>query len=72
MSIIYPIVVLLIVDGISILDYFKRPGYAFSTAFSKLMGITTVDIIILLSGFAGTIVSGIIIKILRRSGYQMF
>ncbi|PAV28747.1 hypothetical protein CIL05_15830 [Virgibacillus profundi] len=72
MSFIYPFIVLIIVDDISTVEYFKNPGNAFSTAFSKLMEITPVDITILLSGFAGTIVSGIVIKLLRKSGYRMF
>lgn len=72
MSFVYPIIVLLIVDDISTLEYFKNPVKSFSTAFSNLVQITPVDIIILIAGFIGTIVSGIVIKILRRSGYQMF
>lgn len=72
MSFIYPIIVLFIVDNLSTLEYFKRPGYAFRTAFSNLLQITPVDIIILISGFLGTIVAGIVMKFLRKSGYQMF
>lgn len=72
MSFIYPIIVLLIVDNISTMEYFKNPGQAFSTAFSNLIKITPVDMIILSSGLAGTIVSGFVIKYLRKSGYQMF
>lgn len=72
MSFVYPIIVLLIVDDISKIEYIKHPIHALSTAFTNLMQITIVDIIILLSGFIGTIVSGIVIKILRKSGYQMF
>jgi len=72
MSFIYPIVILLIVDKISITEYFKNPGQAFSTAFSNLIQITLVDSFILLSGFIGTIVSAFVIKFLRKSGYQMF
>lgn len=72
MAFIYPIIILMIVDGISTIEYFKSPGTAFSTAFSKLIDLTAVDIIILSTGFVGTIVSGIVIKFLRKSGYQMF
>lgn len=72
MSFIYPIIILLIVDDLSKMEYIKRPMYAITTAFSNLMQITFVDIVILTSGFVGTIVSGIVIKFLRRSGYQMF
>ncbi|HLR67870.1 YuiB family protein [Virgibacillus alimentarius] len=72
MTLIYPIIVLMIVDNISTIEYFKNPAASFSTAFSNLMNVTLVDIIILISGFVGTIISGIVIKILRKSGYQMF
>src|SRR5699024_3440134 len=72
MSFVYPIIILLIVDDLSKVEYIKRPIYAITTAFSNLMNITLVDVIILASGFVGTIVSGIVIKFLRKSGYQMF
>ncbi|HLR52647.1 MAG TPA: YuiB family protein [Candidatus Avamphibacillus sp.] len=72
MSIIYPLIVLMIVDNLSTVEYFKNPGASFATAFDNLMNVTPVDIIILLAGFAGTIVSGFVIKFLRKSGYQMF
>ena len=92
MSFLYPIVMLLTIDNISlkqfddvnfdhpllimedmsIFTYFTNPIKAFYTVFIKLLHITPVDIIILCSGLAGTIVSGIVIKILRRNGYQMF
>jgi len=72
MSFVYPIVVIIIVDKISTIEYIKNPAYAFKTAFTNLINITIVDIIILLAGFAGTVVSGFVIKFLRKSGYQLF
>ncbi|CDO03049.1 membrane protein [Oceanobacillus picturae] len=72
MAILYPLVVIMIVDDMSTLEYFKNPGNAFSEAFSKFLSITPADITILLAGFAGAVVSGIVIKMLRKSGYQMF
>ncbi len=72
MAFLYPLIVLMIVDKISTLEYFKDPAASFKIAFDNLMHITPVDIIILFSGFAGTIVSGLVIKYLRKSGYQMF
>lgn len=72
MACIYPLIVLAIVDDISTWSYFTDFTGSFSIAFTKLMEITPVDIIILSSGFLGTIVSGIVIKLLRKSGYQMF
>lgn len=72
MSFIYPIVVIIIVDKISTIEYIKNPSYAFKTAFTNLINISVADIIILLAGFAGTVVSGLVVKYLRKSGYQMF
>ncbi|HEX6594503.1 MAG TPA: YuiB family protein [Bacillota bacterium] len=72
MAFIYPFIVLLIINDASFVDYFTSPLVAFSSAFTKLSGITVVDFIILFAGFIGTIVSGYVIKYLRKSGYQMF
>lgn len=72
MAFLYPIVVLLIVDNIPFSKYFTESGWAFSTAFERLITLKTVDILILSSGLLGAIVSGIVIKMLRKNGYQMF
>lgn len=72
MAILYPFVISLIVGDSSLGEYFTGPGEAFSSTFSKMTSLALVDIIILSSGFVGTIVSGIVIKFLRKSGYQMF
>lgn len=72
MACVYPFIVLAIVDNISTTSYFTDLIGSFSIAFTRLMEITPVDIIILSSGFIGTIISGIVIKFLRKSGYQMF
>ncbi|AXI09853.1 hypothetical protein CV093_14185 [Oceanobacillus sp. 143] len=72
MSYLYPIVIILIIDNLSTWEYFTNTVNAFTALGNKLMNLTTVDIVILLSGFAGTIVSGIVIKLLRKSGYRMF
>ena len=72
MACIYPFIVLIIVGDISTGSYFTDFIGSFSIAFARLVEITPVDIIILSSGFIGTIVSGIVIKFLRKSGYQMF
>jgi len=72
MAILYPFVLALIVGDSKVSEYFTNASAAFSSTFSKMTSLGTVDIIILLSGFAGTIVSGFVIKYLRKSGYQMF
>ncbi|WP_370458021.1 YuiB family protein [Thalassobacillus sp. CUG 92003] len=72
MAFVYPIIVLLIIDDFAFSRYFSEPSWAFTTVGDKLVNLAPVDIIILLAGFAGTIVSGIVIRILRKHGYQMF
>ena len=72
MAIVYPIVVVFIVDEVSFLDYIFKPGSAFPALLEKLQALQTVDIAILSGGFAGAIVAGIVMIYLRKSGYRMF
>ncbi|MGI2329279.1 YuiB family protein [Planococcus sp. YIM B11945] len=72
MAIVYPIVVLLIIDDVGFFDYFTNPGESFSMLGDTLTSLTGTDIAVLLSGFAGAITSGFVMKILRKMGYQMF
>jgi hypothetical protein len=72
MSFVYPIIVLLYVDNFAFSKYFTDTGWAFSKLFDQLIHLKVVDIIILTVGFVGTLVSGIVIKLLRKNGYQMF
>lgn len=72
MAIIYPIVVILIIDEVKAIEYITKPGYAFNMLGEKLMALHTVDVVILSSGMLGAIISGFVSKILRKQGYQMF
>lgn len=72
MSVVYPVIVLFIVDDFPWTDYFSQPGEAFPVVFEQISNLKIVDIIILASGFAGTIVAGLVIRWLRKNGYQMF
>ncbi len=72
MAVIYPIVVIFIIDKVRFLDYFLKSKYAFQELGQRLISLGTADIIILLSGLAGAIAAGITIKLLRKNGYQMF
>ncbi|KPN89417.1 YuiB family protein [Lysinibacillus sp. ZYM-1] len=72
MAIVYPIVVIFIVDEVSFLDYIFKPGSAFPALIDKLQALHLVDIAILSGGFAGSIVAGIVMIFLRKSGYRMF
>jgi 4-amino-4-deoxy-L-arabinose transferase-like glycosyltransferase len=72
MSFIYPIIVLLIVDEFHFSNYFTKTGWAFNAVWKQLVQITPVDIVILTAGFIGTIVSGVVMIMLRARGYRMF
>jgi purine-cytosine permease-like protein len=72
MAIVYPIVVILIIDEIGFFDYFTTPSIAFQALLEKLMSLHGADILILSSGLAGAIIAGFVIKALRKNGYQMF
>lgn len=72
MAVVYPIVVVFIVDDVSFLDYIFKPGSAFPALLDKLQALQIVDIVILSGGFAGAIVAGIVMIILRKNGYRMF
>ncbi|MEH7225868.1 YuiB family protein [Bacillus sp. JJ1566] len=72
MAIIYPVIALAIVQEVSFLDYFTSPGNAFRSLGNSIMTLAPLDITILLSGLAGAILSGVVIKLLRKKGYRMF
>jgi len=72
MAVIYPIVVIFIIDKVSFLDYFFKPGTAFPALLDQFQALHVVDISILSGGFAGAIVAGIVMIYLRKSGYRMF
>lgn len=72
MTFLYPIVILLIISDNRLSDYFIKTGTAFSALGETIMTIAISDYLVLSGGLIGTIVSGIVIKMLRKSGYQMF
>ncbi len=72
MAIFYPFIIVIVINDIKVLDYVKHPIASFSEAFGYLGQLQYQDVLILLAGFAGTLVSGVVIRILRRNGYQMF
>lgn len=72
MAIVYPIIVVLIVDEVPFLDYIFKAKTAFPALLDKFASLHSADIIILSGGFAGAIVSGIVMIILRKNGYRMF
>lgn len=72
MVLVYPVIVLLIVDGISNAEYFTNTSEAFSTLGNSLTNLHLADILLLGSGLVGIILAGMTIRYLRNAGYQMF
>lgn len=72
MSVFYPIIMILLIANENVFKYFTSPGETFPAAMKTVMNIGLADLVIFSAGFLGTIVSGIVIKILRKRGYQMF
>lgn len=74
MAILYPIVVIIIVGKgkIRFADYFTAPSSSFNLLKDIVNSLAPADILILTSGFSGAILAGIIIRMLRSKGYQMF
>lgn len=72
MVIVYPFVIILLMDGISTFQYFTRPGESFQAAYDGLAGLSLPDILMLGSGFAGVVLAGVTIRYLRNAGYKMF
>ncbi|RNA67393.1 YuiB family protein [Alteribacter keqinensis] len=72
MAVIYPIVVIFIIDSVGFFTYFTSPGMAFSELGQSFVNLKLADIIVLSAGMAGAILSGITIRMLRERGYQMF
>lgn len=72
MAIVYPVVAILIIDQVKFSKYFTDPLTAFHRLGTNLSSLAVADIIILLSGFIGAVVSGITMRILRQKGYRMF
>ncbi|MFS0863684.1 YuiB family protein [Fredinandcohnia sp. 179-A 10B2 NHS] len=72
MTIIYPIVAIAIIQDVSFIDYFTSPGSSFSALFNNIISLQPADILVLVSGLIGAVLSGIVIKMLRSKGYQMF
>lgn len=72
MVIIYPIVCILIINKAGVWDYFSKPKETFSSFGTSVSHLGQADLFILSTGLIGAILSGVVIKKLRQSGYQMF
>lgn len=71
-AVIYPIIVVFIIDEVGFFDYFTNTSESFALLGDKVSNLHTADIIILASGMVGAVLAGIVMKILRKQGYQMF
>ncbi|MFC4387164.1 YuiB family protein [Gracilibacillus marinus] len=72
MVIVYPFIVIFIIDNVSFTEYFTSPGNAFSMLLNEFASLGIQDIILLSSGMIGTILAGVVIRFLRKNGYKMF
>jgi purine-cytosine permease-like protein len=72
MAIIYPIVTILIIDEVRFIEYLYDTKSSFTMLGNRLSSLAAADIIILIFGLVGAICSGLVIKVLRKKGYQMF
>lgn len=72
MAVIYPLVVVRIIDEVRFFDYFTNPSHAFPSLAEQIRNLAVADVLILASGLIGTIIAGIAIRMLRVRGYQMF
>lgn len=72
MAIVYPIVVILIIDDIGFFEYFTNAGTAFPALITKITNLHVADYVILGGGLLGAIIAGLVSRFLRKNGYQMF
>lgn len=72
MAVIYPVVVLFIVNPVPWREYVSNPGASLQQLWEDVLLLAPADILILFSGFVGSIASGIVMRMLRQRGYRMF
>lgn len=72
MAIIYPIIGIRIIDKVSVSEYFTNSKIAFSELGQRIISLQPADMLILSSGMLGALLAGVVIKMLRKRGYQMF
>lgn len=72
MAIVYPLIAIFIIDKYPLIDYFRSSGEAFRDLGQRISQLAVADVLILSSGLAGAILAGVVIKLLRKKGYQMF
>lgn len=69
---IYPFIVIWMVSDLSLVSLIIHPIQGLSHLGVRFTELLIVDYIILSAGLVGTILSGLTIQMLRKSGYRMF
>lgn len=72
MVMLFPMVAILIVNKSKLIEYFRQPAESLKQLIMNFSSLQSADIIILSSGLLGGILAGVVIKTLRKKGYQMF
>jgi hypothetical protein len=72
MTILYPIIAIFIVDKVRFIEYFRNSKESFIDLGNHFSRLAPADIMILSSGLLGAITAGLVIKLLRKNGYNMF
>lgn len=72
MVIVYPFIIILLMDGISTFNYLTQPVQSFQAAYQGIIDLSLPDILMLSTGFIGVILAGFTIRYLRNAGYKMF
>ena len=72
MLVLYPIILIMMIDNQSTLEYFTNAREAIPNLGDRIAGLQAADITMFAAGFAGIIIAGLSIRFLRKSGYQMF
>lgn len=72
MAILYPLIAIFIIDEVRFVDYFTNSSAAFTDLGQRILKLAAADLLILSSGMAGALLAGIVIRLLRKKGYQMF
>jgi hypothetical protein len=69
---LYPIVVVLIVNDLNLSQYVASPLSSFAHLGLRFTELPLVDYVILFMGLVGALLSGVAIRMLRVRGYRMF
>ena len=72
MAVVYPVIVIMIIDNVSFFQYFSTPASSFKALGADFLSLGSADAIILTAGLVGAVFAGVAIRMLRVRGYQMF